>query len=121
MAVLMVLIGLRHLYHLIYNLKDTLLSYNSYKEIDYKINFWRTKSGLEVDFVLGGGEVAIEVKGANRIENKHLRSPNAFIEIYSPRKALIVCNEMEERVVGKVRIMPWQKFLYDLWSGKIIK
>ncbi len=27
-------------------------------------NFWRTKTGLEVDFVLGEGEVAIETKGA---------------------------------------------------------
>jgi predicted AAA+ superfamily ATPase len=33
-----------------------LTAYNSYHEIDYEINFWRTKSGLEVDFVLGFGE-----------------------------------------------------------------
>ena len=39
-------------------------AYNSYYELDYEINFWRTKSGLEVDFVFGGGEVAIEMKGA---------------------------------------------------------
>ena len=95
-------------------------AYNSYNEIDYKINFWRTKSGLEVDFVLGGGEVAIEVKGAARIEKKDLRPLNAFIEEYSPRKAMVVCNEREERVHGKIRIMPYRNFLRDLWEGKII-
>ena len=97
-----------------------LTAYNSYNEIDYEINFWRTKSGLEVDFILGGGEIAIEVKGASSIKNKDLRPLNAFIETYAPRKALVVCNEKEERIVGKVRITPWRKFLRDLWNGKVI-
>jgi predicted AAA+ superfamily ATPase len=95
-------------------------AHNSYYEIDYEINFWRTKSGLEVDFILGGGEIAIEVKGAGSIQNKDLRPINAFIETYAPRKALVVCNEQEERLVGQVRITPWRKFLRDLWNGKII-
>ena len=97
-----------------------LTAHNSYNEIDYEINFWRTKSGLEVDFILGGGEIAIEVKGASSIENKALRPLNTFIETYAPRKALVICNEKKERKVGNVRIMPWRKFLYDLWDGKII-
>jgi len=98
-----------------------LRAYNSYYEVDYDINFWRTKSGLEVDFVLGGGEVAVEVKGTRRVENKDLHPLNAFVELYSPRKALVVCNEKEERIVGSLRIMPWRKFLQDLWSGQIIR
>ncbi|MCG2755457.1 MAG: ATP-binding protein, partial [Desulfobacteraceae bacterium] len=96
-------------------------AYNSYNEIDYKINFWRTKSGLEVDFVLGGGDVAIEVKGATLIEKRDLQPMNAFIEEYSPRKALVVCNEMEERVHGRIRIMPYRNFLRDLWEGKVVR
>ncbi len=95
-------------------------AYNSYQEVGYAINFWRTKSGLEVDFVLGGGEVAIEVKGASRIDNRDLRPLRAFMDLYSPGKALVVCNEKEERIVGDIRIMPWRKFLFDLWAGKII-
>jgi predicted AAA+ superfamily ATPase len=96
-------------------------AYNSYNELDYPINFWRTKSGLEVDFVLGGGEVAIEVKGAARVEKRDLRPLTAFIEEYSPRKAMVVCNESEERVHEQIRIMPYQNFLRDLWTGKIIR
>jgi predicted AAA+ superfamily ATPase len=95
-------------------------AYNSYNEVDYGINFWRTKSGLEVDFVLGGGEVAVEVKGTARVDSRDLRPLNAFIETYSPRKAIVVCNEKEERIAGNIRIMPWRKFLRDLWNGKII-
>jgi len=95
-------------------------AHNSYNELDYEINFWRTKSGLEVDFVLGGGEVAIEVKGTSRIDKRDLRPLSAFIEEYSPRKALVVCNEREERVHGQIRIMPFRKFLRDLWQDKIV-
>ncbi len=97
-----------------------LSAYNAYKELDYEINFWRTKSGLEVDFILARGEVAIEVKGTSRVDKRDLRSLNTFIDQYSPRKSFIVCNEREERVHGKIQIMPWRKFLYDLWEGKII-
>jgi len=97
-----------------------LCAYNSYNDLDYEINFWRTKSGLEVDFVLGGGEVAIEVKGTTRIDRRDLRPLKTFIDEYSPRKSVVVCNEREERVHNQIRIMPWRKFLYDLWEGKII-
>ena len=102
------------------NYLKSLRAYNSYHEVDYDINFWRTKSGLEVDFVLGGGEVAVEVKGFARVDSRDLRSINSFIEVYSPRKALVVCNEKEERMAGNIRIMPWRKFLQDLWGGRII-
>ncbi len=97
-----------------------LASQSSYQDLHYDINFWRTKSGQEVDFVLGNGEVAIEVKGSSRLDNRELRSLNTFIEKYSPRQALVVCNEREERLHGRIRIMPWKNFLRDLWKGKII-
>lgn len=94
-------------------------AYNSLRELDFDINFWRTKSGLEVDFVLGG-EVAIEVKGTSRVDNTDLRSLNAFVTEYSPRSAIVVCNEKAERIYDKIKIMPWRIFLRDLWKGKII-
>ena len=37
-------------------------AYNSYRGIGFNINYWRTKSGLEVDFILGNGEVALELR-----------------------------------------------------------
>ena len=98
-----------------------LYAYNSYNELDIEINFWRTKSGLEVDFVLAGGEVAIEVKGTSRVDKRGLRHLNTFTEQYSPRKSVVVCNEREERIHGKIQIVPWRKFLHDLWDGEIIR
>jgi len=98
-----------------------LAAHLSYNDLDYEINFWRTKSGLEVDFVLGRGEVAIEIKGTNRVDQRDLRSLTAFAGEYSPKKALVVCNEREERLQGKIRILPWRHFMEALWEGKIIR
>ena len=95
-------------------------AHNSYKELDYDINFWRTKSGLEVDLILGGGEVAIEVKGTSRVDTRDLKPLYAFKEEYSPRKTIVVCNEKVRRIHEHITVMPWKEFLYDLWEGKII-
>ncbi len=55
-----------------------ILAFRSYNDKDFEINFWRKKAGLEVDFILAGGEIAIEIKGANRIDKRDLRSTGSF-------------------------------------------
>jgi predicted AAA+ superfamily ATPase len=97
-----------------------LAAHSSYGDLDYKINFWRTKSGLEVDFVLGGGEVAIEAKSSDHVDNRELRPLKAFVEEFSPQLSIIVCNERKERVIDQIRIMPWRQFFAELWGGRII-
>ncbi len=85
------------------------------------MHFWRTRSGLEVDFVLGDGEVAIEVKGTSRVDRRDLRGIAAFVEDCAPKTALIVCNETEERMAGPIRIVPWRACLTELWAAEIIR
>jgi predicted AAA+ superfamily ATPase len=95
-------------------------AHRSYRDLGYDVNFWRAKSGLEVDFVLGRGEVAIEVKGSSRIDNADLRSLKAFMEDNHPKKAFVVCNERRSRVHEDIHILPWRDFLAMLWNGSVI-
>ena len=97
-----------------------ILAHRAYRELDYDVNFWRTKSGLEVDFILGQGEVAIEVKGTSRVDHADLRPLKAFIQEYAPASALVVCNERAPRVHEDIRILPWRVFLKMLWSGEVL-
>jgi len=97
-----------------------LAAHSSYRELGYDIRYWRTKSGYEVDFILGDGEVALEVKGSSRVDDRELRALASFRDEYSPKKAIVVCNEGEERKVGNIRLMPWRLFLAALWAGEII-
>ncbi|MEN8165519.1 MAG: AAA family ATPase [Acidobacteriota bacterium] len=98
-----------------------ILAHRSYAELDHPVEFWRTKSGLEVDFVLAGGEVAIEVKGSSRIDARDFRPLRAFIDEYKPRQALLVCNERERRQVDGILVLPWREFLQSLWTGEIVE
>jgi len=97
-----------------------ILAHRVYRELDYDVNFWRTKSGLEVDFILGHGEVAIEVKGTSRIDNAAMRPLKVFIQEYRPASAFVVCNERAPRVHEDIRILPWRDFLKMLWNGEVI-
>ena len=97
-----------------------LIAHRSYRELHYNLRFWRTRSGLEVDFILGEGEIAVEVKGASRVDQSELRGIRAFAEEYKPRRAIVVANEPRARQVGDIQILPWRRFLADLWAGKII-
>jgi predicted AAA+ superfamily ATPase len=97
-----------------------LVAHASYSELAYQIHFWRTKGGAEVDFVLGGGEVAIEVKGTSRVDDRDLRSLRLFGETHRPRSSIVVCNESAERVVDGIRVVPWRSFFQELWEGRII-
>ena len=98
-----------------------IVAYRSYKKHDFSINFWRTKYGLEVDYVIGNGEIAIEVKGTANVDTGDLKGLIAFMDTYSPKRSIVVCNEQEKRVHGKIEIIPWREFLHDLWSNRIIK
>jgi predicted AAA+ superfamily ATPase len=95
-----------------------LYAYRAYSNKEFSINFWRTKTGQEVDFILDG-EIAIEVK-SGRIDQKQLRHLKFFNQEYKPRAAFIVSNEKNKRVIGDITIIPWAEFLALLWSGKII-
>jgi uncharacterized protein len=95
-------------------------AHRSYQELGYGIHFWRTKSGLEVDFVLGDGEVAVEVKGTSRVDPSDLRSLRAFVADNRPRHAILVCNERAPRLVDGIEILPWREFLARLWDGRVL-
>ena len=97
-----------------------LLAYRSYRDRDFPIRYWRTKSGLEVDFVLGRrGQVAIEVKGG-RVRADSLKGIRAFAEEHGPCTAIVVCSEPAPRHTEGVRILPWEYFLRRLWAGDFV-
>jgi predicted AAA+ superfamily ATPase len=98
-----------------------ILAHRSYRELDYGVHFWRTKHGLEVDFVLGDAEVAVEVKGTSRVDPSDFRALRAFMEDNRPRRAVVVCNEPAPRVHEGIDVLPWREFLARLWGGAIVR
>ena len=99
-----------------------LLAYRSYRGRDFPVRFWRTKSGLECDFVLGReGSVAIEAKGKTNLQRRDLNGIRAYRDEHRPSRAIVVCNELApRRTQDGVAILPLREFLERLWSDRVL-
>jgi predicted AAA+ superfamily ATPase len=103
--------------HFIY---EEIYAHSRYSGLNYPLAYWRTTSQLEIDFVLGDHEAAIEVKSTNEAQARHLKGLKAFAEEYPVKKLILVSNDPYPRKVDNVQILPWQAFLQQLWNGDII-
>lgn len=102
-----------------------LVAYRGLHQKRFDISYWRTKSGLEVDFILGKASVAIEVKIREQVHQPDLRGLIAFCEDYPDTQAIVVSQDKRTRILKvndsiSITILPWQTFLQKLWDGKII-
>jgi predicted AAA+ superfamily ATPase len=102
------------IYHEIY-------SHCHYSGLNYPFHYWRTASQIEVDFIIGDLDAAIEVKATTMAHEKHMRGLMSFAEEYNVKKLILVSNDPFPRLTGKIMIMPWHVFLEKLWAGEIVK
>jgi len=93
----------------------------AYSGLAYPVFYWRTASQIEVDFVLGDHEVAIEVKSTERAHDGHLTGLRAFKEEHSVKRAILVSmDQTPRRTHDGIDILPWRVFLDQLWEGRVI-
>lgn len=98
-----------------------IVAHSSYSGLFYPIAYWRTSSGIEVDFVLGDHEIAIEVKSTEATSKTHLKGVRRFKEKYATRRSIVVSMDSRPRKTeDQVEILPWQIFLEQLWGGKVV-
>ncbi len=81
---------------------------NEYGEHGYQLYFWRTKHGLEVDFILYGprGLLAIEVKRAASVQPRDLRALKEFKRDYPPANCYLLYGGTEKLYLGDVTVLP---------------
>jgi predicted AAA+ superfamily ATPase len=103
--------------HFIY---QEIYAHSRYSGKEYPVYYWRTASQIEIDFVLGDHEVAIEVKAIEQANPRHLKGLKAFSEEYEVKKMILISNDPMPRLAGNILILPWKIFLERLWSGEII-
>ena len=81
------------------------------------LHFWRTQSGLEVDFIVGD-HTAIEAKASATVSAHDLRGLRALAEERGLRRYLCVSLERCRREVDGIVVLPYADFLEGLWSGE---
>ena len=89
----------------------------SYSRNDYPVRFWRTIDGSEVDFVVGD-EFAVEVKATGAVGQRDFRGLTRLSDENPALRRYLVCTEPAPRVVDGVHVVPVEKFLAKLWSGR---
>lgn len=89
------------------------------------ITYWRTKTGLEVDFILGKAQIALEVKISEQVHKEDVKGLMAFCEEHPSTRALVVSQDTRSRLlqINKncvMEILPWREFLVRLWADEIV-
>lgn len=95
-------------------------AHSSYSGWNYSLSYWRTSSGFEVDFILEGLDVAVEVKSCTEVKDKHLKGIRAFKEESEFRHYIVVSRDSApRRTIDGIDILPWSVFLSQLWAGEL--
>src|SRR3989338_2673986 len=102
-----------------------LIAYKGISDKDFEINYWRTKTGLEVDFILEKGNVAIEVKIKKEVHKQDIKGLIAFKEENPNCICYVVSQDSRPRKmmienIGDIFILPYKDFFDKLWNHKII-
>ena len=96
-----------------------LRAYLSYRRIRVPLTYWRTYSGLEVNFVVGD-TLAIEVKAASRITDKHLGPLRSMFAIAPEIDRLVVSLDENDRITDDgIRLVHVSRFLDELWNDEL--
>jgi predicted AAA+ superfamily ATPase len=94
----------------------TYLDYNNRRET---LHFWRTNTGVEVDFILNG-KIGIEVKASKSVDARDMKGLKALAEEGKMDRLIIVSRDSERRQVDEIEIWPYRSFLEELWNHSIV-
>ncbi len=95
-----------------------LRAYQNYRNPEMPFCYWRTSSGLEVDFLLGETELAVEVK-SGRVHEGDLKGLKALHDDRAVKHRVVVSTETIPRMIqGGIAVLPYGVFVQKLWAGK---
>jgi predicted AAA+ superfamily ATPase len=88
----------------------------AYGKREAQIYYWRTRSGVEVDFIIYGeaGFWAIEVKNASRVRPEDLGGLKGFAADYPECEPLLLYRGRERLKIDRIRCLPVDDFLREL-------
>jgi predicted AAA+ superfamily ATPase len=98
-------------------LHHELQTFVDYQGEAQELCYWRSKSGFEVDFILGD-RVAVEAKAKAPVGQRDLRGIRALAEEGLLQRYIVVSLESQPRTTEDgIEILPWQRFVEQLWAG----
>lgn len=92
----------------------------AYTGRDDALYFWRTRAGVEIDFVVYGasGQLAVEVKNAATVRTADVRALQSFREDYPEAESMLLYRGSDRLEVGGIPCVPVDDFLRQLAPGE---
>jgi len=97
-----------------------LMAYKAYRQAEMEIAFWRTSSNQEVDFIINDKELALEIKGSDKVHAGDVKGLKALLEDGPVKQLVISCEREPRKVHEHIQVLPWELFLKQLWSGELV-
>lgn len=101
-----------------------LKTYLAYTKSDKKIEYWRSTSKYEIDFLIYDNLkniIAIEAKSGVHPAKKDLKGFAPFEEEFKLKKKIVVCRANQPQItVENIEILPIHIFLEKLWKHQIL-
>ncbi|GAB4222977.1 MAG: hypothetical protein Tsb005_16510 [Gammaproteobacteria bacterium] len=96
------------------------MAFKAYRDPELPIYYWRTKSGREVDFILGEMEIAIEIKSSKRVHETDTKALQILQQEHKVKRCYLVSFEAHAKTLASnILCLPWQMFLEKLWAGDL--
>ena len=76
-------------------------AYLDYTDSPEELTYWHTYNKDEVDAVIGDARIAIEIKSTDRVESKHKKGLQKFVEEHPQAKQIIVSRDFLTRRSGE--------------------
>jgi uncharacterized protein len=88
----------------------------AYSRSDARLYFWRTRSGVEIDFIVYGDREfqAIEVQNTAKVRSTDLRALRSFMADYPESKPLLLYRGEEKLLLEGIPCLPVETFLSSL-------
>ncbi|MBC8088148.1 MAG: ATP-binding protein [Phycisphaerae bacterium] len=88
----------------------------AYTPDEHELFYWRTRSGVEVDFVVYGAKqfAAVEVKNSDRVRPADLRGLRTFREDYPECQPILLYRGRDKLDVDGISCWPVEHFLREL-------
>lgn len=83
------------------------------------LQFWRTQTLEEVDFVISY-LLAIEVKATTSANFRIAKTLKQFSEEYKIKKSYLISRDPIEKIESGIHFIHYETFLKNLWAGSVL-
>lgn len=88
-----------------------------YLETDYRLSYFSTKEGSEVDLILSRGReiIFIEIRSSTQVDLVEFNKLNAIAKGHTKKAYYLSCDPHSQKIEN-VMCLPWQKGLSEIFK-----